>query len=672
MDVEKRIHELRRLLQKHAHLYYDLADPLISDGEYDQLFNELVRLEEEHPELVVPDSPTQRPGGAPLDKFEQVVHRLPMLSLKNASSADDLIKFEKKLLLFLKPNITLDALSYMAEPKIDGLAVELIYEKGRLLQGSTRGDGNTGEDITAQVKTISSIPLQLHNQLDSRFTQRLEVRGEVFLDRNTFIKINHELIQREEPLFANPRNAAAGSLRQLDPAITAQRSLKFLAYGVADPSQTPCSTQHELLSWLESLGLPVSELTRVCPSLADVFTRFDQLAALRHTLPYEIDGMVVKVDNLSLQQRLGNKTIAPLWAIACKFPPLQATTILNKVDFQVGRTGAITPVALLKSVELGGVMVSRATLYNYNDFNRKDLRVGDTVLIQRAGDVIPEVVKAIVEKRDGSEAPIIMPAQCPVCTHGLLKPAGEAVTRCVNPHCPAQRLHSLIHFTSKAGLDIEGLGKKSMAQLFTLELVRDIPDIFTLDRDQLAGLEGWGDKSADKVMVAIQAAKQPPLGKFLGALGIRFVGEVNASRLEQRFPSLQQLMDTSMEALLEIEGIGKQAACSIVDYFSDPTVRAMFARLQQAGVTPEAGRRKSLEEQPLSGQVFLFTGTLATLSREEAKKLVKDQGGQIAATVTQKMTHLVAGEKAGSKLTKAKELGKIILTEHEFLRMLHH
>jgi len=594
-----------------------------------------------------------------------------MLSLKNAFSEDDLKKFENALLLFLKPNITPDALSYMAEPKIDGLAVELIYEQGRLRQGSTRGDGNTGEDITAQIKTISSIPLQLHNQLDSRFTQRLEVRGEVFLDLNTFKKINQELIQRGEPLFANPRNAAAGSLRQLDPAITAQRSLKFLAYGIADPTQTPCSTQQDLLSWLGSMGLPVSELTRVCPSLADVITRFNQLAALRHTLPYEIDGMVVKVDNLSLQQRLGNKTIAPLWAIAYKFPPLQATTRLNKVDFQVGRTGAITPVALLKSVELGGVMVSRATLYNYNDFNRKDLRIGDTVLVQRAGDVIPEVVKVLVEKRDGREAPIVMPAQCPVCGHDLLKPAGEAVTRCVNPHCPAQRLRSLIHFTSKAGLDIEGLGKKSMAQLFTLELVRDIPDIFTLYRDQLSGLEGWGDKSADKVIVAIQAAKQPPLGKFLGALGIRFVGEVIASLLEQRFPSLQQLMDTSMDALLEIEGIGKQAACSIVVYFSDPDVRAMFVRLQQAGVTPEAGR-KSREDQPLSGRVFLFTGTLATLSREEAKKLVKDQGGQIAATVTQKMTHLVAGEKAGSKLKKAKELGKIILTEQEFLQMIQH
>ncbi len=665
MDVEKRILELRRLIEEHAHRYYVLDDPLISDGEYDLLFHELERLEEEHPGLVTADSPTQRPGGAPLDKFAQVEHRLPMLSLENAFDATDLRAFEDRLLRFLNQDLTSEALSYMAEPKVDGLAVELVYEQGRLLQGSTRGDGSKGEDITAQLQTIAAIPLQLHD----RSRQRLEVRGEVFMDREALTELNQERLRSGEPLFANPRNAAAGSLRQLDPAITARRSLKFLAYGIADPGQTPCSSQEELLAWLRGLGLPVSELACPCPSISEVISRFDYLASLRQTLAYEIDGMVVKVNDFHLQQRLGNKARAPRWAIACKFPAIQTTTRLLAVEFQVGRTGAVTPVALLEPVEVGGVTVSRATLHNRDEFERKDLRIGDTVLVQRAGDVIPEVVKAIVEKRDGSEAPIVMPAQCPVCGHGLLKPPGEAVTRCINPHCPAQRLRSLIHFTSRAGLDIEGLGKKSMAQLFTLQLVRDIPDIFTLDRDLLAGLEGWGDKSADKVMVAIQAAKQPPLGKFLGALGIRFVGEVTASLLEQRFSSLDQLMDTSVDALLEIEGIGEQAARSIVDYFSDPDVRAMFARLQQAGVTPEAGR-KSREDQPLSSLAFLFTGTLATLSRTEAKKLVRDQGGQIATTVTQKMTHLVAGEKAGTKLKKAQELGKIILTEEEFLRMI--
>jgi DNA ligase (NAD+) len=666
MNVEKRILELRRLLEEHSHRYYVLDDPLISDGEYDLLFHELLALEEKHPELITPDSPSQRPGGAPLDKFEQVVHRVPMLSLENAFNARDLHAFEDRLLRFLNQDFTQGSLSYLAEPKVDGLAVELIYEQGRLVQGSTRGDGSRGEDITAQLKTITAIPRTLRNCS----APRLEVRGEVFMDLEALIQLNHERLQGGEAVFANPRNAAAGSLRQLDPAVTAKRSLRFLAYGIADPAQSPCSSQEELLAHLGRLGLPVSELTRLCPSITAVISRFEELAGLRQTLAYEIDGMVVKINDFNLQQRLGNKARAPRWAIACKFPASQTTTRLVAVEFQVGRTGAVTPVALLEPVVVGGVTVSRATLHNRDEFERKDLRIGDTVLIQRAGDVIPEVVKAIVEKRNGCEQAVAMPTHCPVCSHALLKADGEAVTRCINAHCPAQRLRALIHFSSKAGLDIEGLGKKSMEQLFTLQLVRDIPDIFTLTRQQLAGLEGWGDKSADNVIAAIQAAKKPQLGKFLAALGIRFVGEVTASLLEQTFLSLDHLMNTPIDGLLEVEGIGEQAARSLFDYFSDPGVREMFSRLQQAGVAPETGRQLRAD-QPLSGQVFLFTGTLTTLSRTEAKKLVKDNGGQIAATVTQKMTHLVAGEKAGSKLTKAKELGKIILTEHEFLRMLH-
>ena len=669
-NVAKRIQELRALLQEHAHRYYDLDDPLIADGEYDLLFHELLRLEEEHPELITPDSPSQRPGGVPLDKFAQVVHRLPMLSLENAFTDGDLYAFEDRLLRFLNQDVAPKALSYMAEPKIDGLAVELLYEHGLLLQGSTRGDGSKGEDITAQLKTLPSIPHVLLNPYD-KVQPRLEVRGEVFMDLEALTLLNRERLQGGEPAFANPRNAAAGSLRQLDPAITAQRSLKFLAYGIADPIQTPCTNQQELLAWMGSLGLPVSDLALLCPSISAVITRFAQLAALRQTLAYEIDGMVVKVNDFALQQRLGNKARAPRWAIACKFPAIQTTTKLIAVEFQVGRTGAVTPVAILEPAVVGGVTVSRATLHNRDEFERKDLRVGDTVLIQRAGDVIPEVVKAFAEKRNGSEQPVTMPTHCPVCGHALLKAPGEAVTRCVNPHCPAQRLRALIHFCSKAGLDIEGLGKKSMEQLFTLQLVRDIPDIFTLQQEQIAGLEGWGAKSADNVMAAIQTARNPPLGKFLAALGIRFVGEVTASLLEQTFPSLAQLMNTPKEALLETEGIGEQAARSIVDYFSDPAVRRMFDRLQQAGVTPEASRPPQ-GDQPLSGAIILFTGTLTTLSRTEAKKLVKEHGGQIATTVTQNMTHLVAGEKAGSKLKKATELGKIILTEREFLQMIHH
>ncbi|MBU1985868.1 MAG: NAD-dependent DNA ligase LigA, partial [Proteobacteria bacterium] len=410
MDVEKRIRELRILLQEHAHRYYVLDDPLISDGEYDLLFNELLRLEEEHPELVTTDSPSQRPGGAPLDKFEQVVHRLPMLSLENAFSSDDLRAFEDRLLRFLNQDISSSPLSYMAEPKVDGLAVELIYEQGCLLQGSTRGDGSKGEDITAQLKTISSIPIRLNDCS----LPRIEVRGEVFMDRQALTELNQERLLNGEPLFANPRNAAAGSLRQLDPAITARRSLRFLAYGIADSSQTPCASQETLLVWLGAQGLPVSELAHPCASISDAIDRFEQLAALRHSLAYEIDGMVVKVNDFHLQQRLGNKARAPRWAIACKFPATQTTTRLVAVEFQVGRTGAVTPVALLAPVEVGGVTISRATLHNRDEFERKDLRIGDTVLVQRAGDVIPEVVKAIAEKRDGREQPIVMPTHCPV------------------------------------------------------------------------------------------------------------------------------------------------------------------------------------------------------------------------------------------------------------------
>lgn len=669
MDPATRHRELCALLREHSHRYYVLDDPIISDGEYDLLFQELLRLEDAHPELITADSPSQRPGGAPLDRFAQVAHRVPMLSLENAFNANELRAFEERLLRFLHQDSSATTasvfLSYMAEPKIDGLAVELVYEQGRLTLGSTRGDGTRGEDITAQLLTIPSIP----RWLVTPPTGVIEVRGEVYMDRQALMALNRERLDRGEPLFANPRNAAAGSLRQLDPAVTAGRSLKFLAYAIADPAQTPCSTQQELMEWLKVLGLPVNEGARFCPTITEVIGRFEELAAIRQSMPYEIDGMVVKVNSFALQQRLGNKARAPRWAIACKFPAIQTTTRLVAIDFQVGRTGVVTPVALLDPVEVGGVTVRRATLHNRDELERKDLRQGDMVLIQRAGDVIPEVIKPIIERRSGNEQPLTMPTHCPVCGHALTRETGEAATRCVNPHCPAQRLRSLIHFCSRAGLDIEGLGKKSMEQLFDQKLVRDIPDIFTLRHEQLADLPGWGAKSAEKVIAAIDAARHPPLTRFLAAIGIRHVGEITASLLERRFSSLEALRHASRQSLLEIEGIGEQAAGSIVDYFGDPDVQRMLERLRQAGMIPRTGSPAS-GAQPLTGLTFLFTGTLTTLSRDEAKKLVKDGGGQIATTVSQKMTHLVAGEKAGSKLKKARELGKMILTEEEFLRMV--
>ncbi len=659
---EGRIIELRRQLNEHSYRYHTLDAPLISDGEYDLLFQELLSLEALHPELVSDDSPSRRIGGPPLTGFSRVSHRSPMLSLENAFSVEDILAFAERIRRFLSQT---GPITYVIEPKLDGLAVELVYQDGLLIEGSTRGDGLIGEEITAQIRTISAIPLRLRRAIAGR----LEVRGEVFMENEGLARLNAQQIEIGRPRFANPRNAAAGSLRQLDPAVTAKRPLKFFAYGVSSPETTSCTGQYQLLSLLADLGLPVNRLTRACPTLDEVIAGFKELAAMRHSLDYEIDGMVIKVDSFVLQERLGSKARAPRWAVACKFAARQATTRLLSVDFQVGRTGAITPVALLEPISVGGVMVSRATLHNQDELARKDLRLGDYVLVQRAGDVIPEIVMAVAERRDGSETPITMPTACPVCSHLLKRPEGEAITRCHNPYCPAQRLRGLIHFTSKGGLDIEGLGKNYMEQLFELGLVRDIPDIYSLNRERLEILDGWGVKSAENVMAAIEAKKTPPLGRFLAALGIRFVGEITAGLLEAHFQTISQLSHAPRSQLLEIEGIGEQAATSILEFFADEQTRQMLLRLEQLGVAPTAAG-KDEKNLPLSGLVVLFTGGLTALSRDEAKKRVKELGGQIATSVTQKTTHIVAGEKAGSKLQKAAELGKKVISEAEFLRLI--
>jgi len=663
MDEQQRLKELKQLLTEHSHNYYVLDNPQISDGEYDRLFQELLEIEKKHPQWVTQDSPSQRVGGEALEAFEQVEHRIPMLSLENAFNEQDLFDFEERLKRYLL--LEDDSLSYMAEPKLDGLAVELVYENGILIQGSTRGNGKVGEDITAQLRTVSSIPLRLL-QTDIPL---LEVRGEVFMGSVGFENLNQQRAAAGEDLFANPRNAAAGSLRQLDPTVTATRPLDFFVYAVSDPQDSGCSSQQELFSFLKKLGFPVNKHIRFCADIQSVIARFADLSALRQELSYEIDGMVVKVDDFALQARLGVKARAPRWAIACKFPAIQATTVINDVIFQVGRTGAVTPVAILEPVDVGGVLVSRATLHNADEILRKDLHLGDTVLIQRAGDVIPEIVKVLPEKRDGSEVVIPFPDSCPVCSHPLQKLEGEVVTRCVNPHCPAQRLRTLVHFCSKAGLDIEGLGKKSVEQLFDLQLIRDLPDIFSLQMEDVEDLDGWGQKSAENMLHGIAAAKTPPLARFLAALGIRYVGEVTAALLEDTFQSLENLQQVSRERLMEVEGLGEQAANSIVDYFTDPTVQEMFTHFADAGVVPRIVEKRT-EKQLLSGEVLLFTGTLKKLSRSEAKKLVKEHGGQIASGITKKLTILVVGEKPGSKLKKAEEKRKRILTEDEFLQLL--
>ena len=657
-EAIERYYELKKTLHTHSYHYHVLDAPHISDGEYDQLFQELLQLEENFPDIITEDSPSLRIGGAVLDNFNQAEHRIPMLSLENAFDDDDILEFEQRILRFLHMQ---EPPSYMVEPKMDGLAVELIYEAGILTQALTRGDGSIGEDVTAQVRTIEAVPLRLQGNAPSL----LEIRGEIFMDKEGFKTLNNKQAEKGDQLFANPRNAAAGSLRQLDPKITAERPLRFYAYAIAEPDPARASSQSELFAFISKLGLPTNNENKLCHSIAEVVDNFHFFQEQRHQLPYDIDGMVVKVNSFSLQERLGSKVRAPRWAIACKFPATQATTTLIDVTFQVGRTGAVTPVAQLEPVNIDGAVVSRATLHNQDEIHRKDLRIGDTVLVQRAGDVIPEVVQPIIGRRDGSEKAIKLPKNCPICSHQLVREDGEAVTRCINPLCPAQKLRGIIHFVSKAGLDIDGLGKKYVEQLFDLGIINDIPEIFTLSAEKLAPLDGWGEKSAAKAVQAIAAKKHPPLGRLLAALGIRFIGEVTAALLEQRFHTLSSLSKAGYEELLAIDGIGQQTAKSIVRYFSEERTQEILKRLEENGVEP-----KMQEPSPdgrLTGYTILFTGSLTLLSRSEAKKLVKDNGGNVAASVSKKLTHLVVGNKPGSKLDKARQQGVAILTEQEFV-----
>jgi DNA ligase (NAD+) len=666
-DIKRKIQELREQINLHAYRYYELDDPLIADSEYDLLFQELLKLEELHPELVTPDSPTQRVGGKPLSEFQTVRHSHPMLSLENAFNEKELFEFEERLKRFLKSEIPL---AYMAEPKLDGLAVELVYEKGLFSIGSTRGDGHTGEEITQNLKTIRSIPLRLAAPENIQLPELLEVRGEAYLTLDGFRALNDQRLEDGETIFANPRNAAAGSLRQLDSKITAQRPLDFFAYGISDTEQIPCSSQEELLEYLKKLGFKINPLTACCGDISKVIEHFSRLQDIRTTLPYDIDGMVVKVNSFELQQRLGSKARSPRWAIAAKFAATQSTTILQKVEFQVGRTGAITPVAILEPVNIGGVVVSRATLHNQGEIKRKGLKLGDQVLVQRAGEVIPEIVKPLVEHRDGSEKTIQAPANCPVCKHRLILPEEEAITRCPNSHCPAQRLRLLIHYASKAGMDIEGLGKKAMEQLFTEKLVQDIPDIYGLQVVDLAELDGWAEKSARNAVEAINASRKTTLAKLIGALGIRYVGEEVSGLLDEHYGgSLEELMRASEEELLDIEGIGPQTAQSIKEYFNDSDVKEMLSRLRDFHFTIVSAPR-SPGESPFAGMVFLFTGGLESMSRDEAKVRVKERGGKVASQISKKVSHVVVGDKPGSKLKKAQELGLTILTEKDFTGLL--
>ncbi|MCX8043124.1 MAG: NAD-dependent DNA ligase LigA [Desulfobacterota bacterium] len=664
MTVQERIEELRNKIDYHSYRYYVLDDPEISDAEFDALMRELEQLEREHPELITPDSPTQRVGTAPAAEFEAVTHSVPMLSLANAMDETDVIEFENRI----KRRIGGQRIEYVVEPKLDGLAVELIYEHGIITIGSTRGDGVTGENITQNLKTIRSIPLRLRNGNDIAIPPVLAVRGEVIMLKKDFERLNQERLDAGETLFANPRNAAAGSVRQLDPRITAQRKLDFFCYGIADATGLPVATHTDVLAMLRAFGFKVNEFTK-CSSIDEVLTACRQLEDRRPELPYEIDGAVIKVNSISLQKELGTISRSPRWAIAYKFKPQQATTIVNDIIVQVGRTGALTPVAVLKPVRLAGVEIQRATLHNQDEIDRKDIRIGDTVLIQRAGDVIPEIVKVIEHKRTGHERKFIMPTLCPVCGGRVVRPHGEAVSRCTNSRCPAKLKESIRHFASRRAMDIEGLGDKLIDQLVDRGLVRDVADLYNLTLQQLMELERMGEKSAQNILSSIEKSKKAGLERLLYALGIRHVGERTAHLLVHNFKSIDNILKATRDDLLKVNEIGPEVSESIFRFFSDEENRRLLDRLRAAGVVCTPAESIPVET-PLSGKTFVFTGTLHSMTRSEAEKKVISLGGKISGSVSKNTDYVVAGEDPGSKYDKAQKLGIPILSEKEFLKLI--
>ncbi len=660
--AQDRVEELRREIRRHDYQYYVLDNPLVSDAEYDRLMRELVALETEHPRLVVPDSPTQRVGGQPLAGFQSVGHPVALLSLDNAFEAAELRDFDRRV-----QQLAGGAVDYVVEPKIDGLTVVLAYENGSFIQAATRGDGLTGEDVTQNVRTIRLMPLAL-GEHDSR----LAVRGEVFMPKSAFARLNEERDSRGEAPFANPRNAAAGSIRQLDPRITAGRTLGIFLYQVLVGGSREVATQAETLAWLRQTGFSVQQEWRHCRDIDEVIAYCASWADRRHDLAYEIDGLVVKVNSLELQGRLGSTSKSPRWAIAFKFPAEQVVTRIQDIIVRVGRTGVLTPTAILEPVQVSGATVSRATLHNEDMIRAKDIRIGDYVLLQRAGDVIPEVVSVFEERRSGSERIFEMPKTCPECGGKVVRLEGEAANRCTSITCPAQLKEMFLHFVSRAAMDIEGMGPALVNQLVETGMVQDVADLYGLSKEQLTSLERMGDKSAENILAAIDKSRNRGLAPLIFALGIRFVGTRASEILADRYRGMDALAAAADEQLTQIPEIGPKIAASIVDYFRNEQARQLLAKLSRAGVLMEQAQREPVAagESPLAGKQFVLTGTLSSLARGEAENLIRGLGGKVSSSVSKKTDYLVAGSDPGSKYGKAVGLAVPILDEEAFKRLV--
>ena len=659
-----RVNSLREQINHHNYLYYVLDNPEVSDAEYDRLFDELTELEKKYPELVTPDSPTQRVGAAPLDEFKTVRHSLPMLSLNKATSEIEFLDFNRRALDL--SGVSEKKIKYAVEPKFDGLAVEIVYRKGVFSVGSTRGDGVVGEDVTQNLKTVKTIPLKL---LGKSPPDLLEVRGEVIINKEDFAKLNRQREKNGEELFANPRNAAAGSVRQLDSKITKSRPLSMFVYGIGRVEGVKLSNHWESMQYLKEMGFKLSQYVELCDTAEQVKDFYDKLLKARDNLPYEIDGMVVKVNEFALQEKLGELSRSPRWAVAWKFPAQQETTRVKDIIVSVGRTGALTPVAILEPVRVGGVEVSRATLHNEDEVKKKDVRVGDTVIIQRAGDVIPEVVKVIESKRTGKEKKFVMPDKCPVCGSKVERPEGEAIHRCTGIACPAQIKENMAHFVSKGAMDMDGLGYKFLEQMIDKKIITDQADLYFLKKDDIMQMDRMGDKLAQNLLDAIDKSRTPTLTNLIFALGIRNVGYHIAGVLAKNFHSLDNLARQSKEELTEVYEIGPILAESIYNFFHNPKNLKILEKMKKGGVKFPT-EKAPVKETPISGKTFVLTGGLDSFTREEATKIIEEMGGRVSSSVSKKTDFVVVGKDPGSKYDNALKLGVKTINEEEFKRLI--